>query len=416
MFFNNLSRRNGFILVSNDFISTVGNSIFTILIMWYIFEKTQSPLLMSVIGSFIHISTFIVGPIAGVFVDRSNNPIKVLSVVLYFNAMILLLISIGIWTLSNIHELIFILLLIFIRDCAYAFTHPAETKILPNAVEANNIPTIIGYRTSSSQIGALLGNALSGFLIVLLGIVGSVFINSITFLIAALLLNLLKPLKEFAFSEKKEKKLTTFIKFDYSVFSEVISVVKIIYSNKQLRSILSITILINVASMTGPLYVVYVSEHLNENATIYGFLNVAGLIGGIISGVVMGVINKFVKPNLLIVISYFITGVLFISLSFVTNYIFALPLYALVSFFLTLANIGLYSIQILIIPEDYLGRISSTMMSLNVILIPAINIIGGLIAQTTSVGVVFLIAGIWTVLISLLALYFKDIFNIRKNI
>src|SRR5690606_20268706 len=106
----------------------------------------------------------------------------------------------------------------------------------------------------------------------------------------------------------------------------------------------------------------------------FGFLHVAGLIGGIIGGLSMGLFNKIIRTHLLIVYSFLLSGILLACFSFLTNYLIALPLFALITFSLTVANISLNTIQVILIPEEFRGRISSTFMALNVMLIPLINI------------------------------------------
>lgn len=408
----NVIKRNIIVMITNDFISTVGDSIFSILIMWYIFEQTNSAIYMSVVGSFIHITSFFAGPFAGVIVDRSRKPISILAISLVTNGFLLLLLAVGLWFFSGGIEIILIFIILFLRDAAYTLAHPSETKIIPNVVKQDQISTLFGYRSTSSRLGALTGNMLSGFIIVFVGIVGAIIINSVTFFISAFILGLIVPLKEFTGRDVKKEKLSN---LNSGFFTEIKESLKVIKLHKKLRKILIFTILLNVASMIGPLYVVYVNEQLNGDARIFSLVQVASVIGGIVGGLSIGLIGKKISTGILIVYGFLFSGVVLSMASLTNNYLIALPIFFVIAFLLTVANISLSTVQIILIPDEYRGRISATLMSLNVMLIPIFNLIGGFIAEIFSVGSVFLFTGVWVLLVSLFMMKSINLFEIRKS-
>jgi DHA3 family macrolide efflux protein-like MFS transporter len=402
--------RNIIVLVSNDFIATVGNSIFSIVVMWYIFDQSGSALYTAIAGSFIHITTFLIGPLAGVLVDRSKHPIRILSFALLVNAFLLLCLGLGIQIFSGWKALALLLVIMFLRDAAYAFTTPAETKIIPNIVPEKQVSTLYGYRSSSTQLSGLLGNALSGFVILLIGISGAMYLNSLTFFISAFVLGMLVPLKEFTGTKISDSGVTLNKKIK-TIIREISDGVKVIYTNDKLRKIVMITMMINVASLVGPLYVVYVNEHLQEGAEAYGFLQAIGLIGGAIAGIANKYVNKTVKASTQIVVCYFVTGILFIVLGWANSFQLVLPIIFFLIFSLTLASISLNSVTILLIPEEYRGRISATIQALSVMIIPLSNIIGGIFADIIDVENVFKFAGIWVIIVSYLCFRNRNIYN-----
>lgn len=62
---------------------------------------------------------------------------------------------------------------------------------------------------------------------------------------------------------------------------------------------------------------------------------------------------------------------------------------------LTLPNIILNSVQILIIPDEYRGRVSTLLQGISVVLIPLSNFLGGIIADIFGANYVFLFCGLW---------------------
>ncbi|MBS8263939.1 MFS transporter [Mesobacillus boroniphilus] len=406
--------RNVIVMITNDFIATVGNSIFSILVMWYIFEQSGSALYTAIAGSFIHITNFLIGPVAGVFVDRSKYPIRILSFALLTNAFLLLFLGFGIQIFSDWKALALLLVIMFLRDASYAFTTPAETKIIPNLVPEKQISTLYGYRTSSTQLSGLLGNALSGFVILMFGITGAIYLNSVTFFISAFILGMLIPLKEFTGKNKSDIRVG-FNKNIKSIIQEIRDGVIVIYKHEKLRTIVMITMMMNVASLVGPLYVVYINDHLQEGAEAYGILQAVGLIGGVSAGIANRFVNKKMKPSMQIVVFYFITGCLFALLGWMSSIQFVLPIVFFLTFSLSLASISLYSVTILLIPEEYRGRISATIQALSVMVIPISNILGGIFADIIAVENVFKFAGVWVVFVSYLCFRNRNIYNHSEN-
>lgn len=176
-----------------------------------------------------------------------------------------------------------------------------------------------------------------------------------------------------------------------------------------------ITMMMNVASLVGPLYVVYINDHLQEGAEAYGILQAVGLIGGVIAGIANRFVNKKMKPSMQIVVFYFITGTLFVLLGWMNSIQFVLPIFFFLTFSLSLASISLYSVTILLIPEEYRGRVSATIQAISVMVIPISNIIGGIFADIIDVENVFKFAGVWVVFVSYLCFRNKNIYNHSEN-
>lgn len=71
---------------------------------------------------------------------------------------------------------------------------------------------------------------------------------------------------------------------------------------------------------------------------------------------------------------------------------------------LTLPNIILNSVQILIIPDEYRGRVSTLLQAISVVLIPLSNFLGGIIADIFGANYVFLFCGLWQFLVVLICI------------
>ena len=82
---------------------------------------------------------------------------------------------------------------------------------------------------------------------------------------------------------------------------------------------------------------------------------------------------------------------------------------------LTLPNIILNSVQILIIPDEYRGRVSTLLQAISVVLIPLSNFLGGIIVDIFGANYVFLFCGLWQFLVVLIVYKNRQIFNIQAT-
>ncbi|MCU9602568.1 MFS transporter [Pallidibacillus thermolactis] len=167
-------------------------------------EITSSAIATAIIGSFTHISGFFIGPIAGVFADRSKNPKSLFSWILRFNTLILLIMVVCIYILTNEFEIFAVFVLVAIREISFDLLYPVQTRIIPLIVPKDGVTKLLGYRSDSSNIASILGNAISGFVISLVCIIGGFILNSITFFLSSILISLLKLLQTPQNSKEKD--------------------------------------------------------------------------------------------------------------------------------------------------------------------------------------------------------------------
>ncbi|WAA09376.1 hypothetical protein [Fervidibacillus albus] len=74
-----------------------------------------------------------------------------------------------------------------------------------------------------------------------------------------------------------------------------------------------------------------------------------------------------------------------------------------------------HSVQILIIPDEYRGRVSTLLQAASVVLIPLSNFLGGLIADHFGANYVFLFCGLWQFFVVLLVYKNREMFNIQST-
>jgi len=183
--------------------------------------------------------------------------------------------------------------------------------------------------------------------------------------------------------------------------------VEAIKDHPVLKKIALLCIVINIASF-GPLLVVLTSSQYGGDAKDFGFLNSAGLVGGVIAGVIIGFIQKKVRPSLLMAAGFIFSGSLLAAMALIQTMSIAFILYGFAMFFVTTANIMLQTIMAVIVPENLRGRVNGILTSASVLLIPVSSLLMGWLTDLVGVSWVFLFCGLWITAIGCVTMLMKD--------
>jgi MFS transporter, DHA3 family, macrolide efflux protein len=118
-------------------------------------------------------------------------------------------------------------------------------------------------------------------------------------------------------------------------------------------------------------------------------------LGSIISGILIGLLIKKYNNSTIVLFGWSLLSILLILMSFNKVIWFVFIFGLLLGIGLTLPNIILNSVQILIIPDEYRGRVSTLLQAISVVLIPLSNFLGGIIVDIFGANYVFLFCGLW---------------------
>jgi len=134
--------------------------------------------------SFTIIPVFIVGPIAGVYVDRWDRR-KTLFVCDFLRAILVFLIPLIFMSRGS---MIPIYIIVFLSFCLSRFYVPAKMSIVPDIVDPKDLLPANSLVTMTGMIAFVLGCALGGFIVEKIGPGGGFICDAATFLASGLLL------------------------------------------------------------------------------------------------------------------------------------------------------------------------------------------------------------------------------------
>lgn len=399
---------NSNLLISSIGVSSIGDTVFNITIMWFIYQETQSAISTSIIGVLWHLTSIFISPFAGTFVDR-HTPNRVLLWSYFASGLICILFVLGYIILEYRDFVIYSS--VFLLNSINTFIMPAKNRTLGKIVQKEKIPQVNGLIVSVNQISDIIGNSISGLLIGILGFAGSILFDSITFFIASLLISHLK-IKRL----HKDQNITGFVEtnqYKGNYKKDLIDGIKFILRHRTMGKLVLLVLLINISSLVGPLYIILVNEQFKGGPTEYGILQIFGALGSIIGGLSIKYFNKLISPGKGLFVSWIIAGILMAFLSVTSLMIVGYIIFFFYCFFLVLGNIIFSSLKIVLVEDKYRGRIEGVTYSLSSILIPLSTLLGGILAEYTNVSIVFTFSGLWIVLVGIIFFFDKELKQLK---
>jgi DHA3 family macrolide efflux protein-like MFS transporter len=180
-----LKRRDFALLLAGQALTQIGDSLVKVALVWFVYTLTGSALKMTVIGLLQTIPPFLLGPILGVYLDRwPKKPVMVIVDVLRA-AMIVtipILHALGLLPLNGLYVIVFLISIVS------AFFGPALFSAVALIIPSDKLTPANAVLQTTTTMGMLIGPALSGTGIALIGAHNVLYLGAPAFGIAALLL------------------------------------------------------------------------------------------------------------------------------------------------------------------------------------------------------------------------------------
>jgi len=180
-----LKNRNFFLLWLGQIISQFGDRLGQMALIALVYSRTPgSSLQIAKILSFTIIPVFLIGPIAGVYVDRWDRR-RTMYACDFVRALLLLLIPVVLFYTKNLSS---IYIIIFIAFSLGRFFVPAKLSVVPELVEKKDLLIANSLVNTTGMIAAIAGFGISGVLVEWWGARSGFFMNGLTFLVSGSLI------------------------------------------------------------------------------------------------------------------------------------------------------------------------------------------------------------------------------------
>lgn len=173
------------LLYAGQLISQIGDGLNKVALLWFVYELTGSALKMMVVGLLQTIPPLVFGPLIGVYLDRLSKK-KVMIWVDLLRTFLIVLIPILYATDALSLEGLYVL--VFLTAIVSTVFGPALASAIPQIVGPTQLTAANALLQSTTNIGMLMGPAMSGIGIALIGAQNVLYLDALTFLISALCL------------------------------------------------------------------------------------------------------------------------------------------------------------------------------------------------------------------------------------
>lgn len=374
-------RNRSFLLLwLGQLVSQLGDRVHSIAVMWWVLEKTGSAALMGTVLIFATAPAVLLSPFAGGYVDRWNRKAIIVGMDFLRGALIMGVAGLAIRGSLEVWQL---LLATAAVSSASVFFGPAVQASVPNIVRREEITRANSLSQMVAQGTGIAGPALGGVLVALWGVGGIFLLNGLSYL-ASGVSELFISIPSRPGGGAKRKHILAELKdgFDF------------VRSRPTVFGILKTAAVLNF--FTAPMAVLFpiiVKDVLNRGAEALGFLMSAMSVGYLLSSVALVALRERKRKHGPIIFGITLSGVALLVMGVSSSFNLFLLLMGALGVLIGMSNILIMSYFQAVVPDDMRGRVFGFMTTLAGGLQPIAFGLIGILADSVSVTLVFLVCG-----------------------
>ncbi|HVB25205.1 MAG TPA: MFS transporter [Ktedonobacteraceae bacterium] len=386
-----LINRNFALLAFGQAISNMGDFVFSTTLLIWVFLLTHSAVAVSGVLIAQYTPVFLLGPVAGVFVDRWNRrrTMVVADVARGVAALLPLVVPVAM-RLPAIYASVFIIAS-FSR-----FFMPAKSAVLQVIVPNERQPQAASISQATMALSFIVGPALASPLYFVVGPFVAIIINAVSYIVSALSLSALRASRE---ALQPSLMVTSPVEQAPGGFRAVMRELGAGFSFVGRTRVLLMVTLLALIAMLGAgalnaLDIIFVSRNLHVESALYGPLAAVGGLGALIGAIGAGLLASKLQARRMLTLSVILTGVGILIYSFQTIYVAGLIFNFLACLPQGGIDVGFGPLLIRTTPRTMMGRVQSvidtTMFGTSLLSIA----LAGFFGQFIPVNVIFAIGGI----------------------
>ena len=311
-----LINRNFAWLASGQAISNLGDFVYSTTLFIWVFTLTHSASAVSGVLAAQYLPVFLLGPLAGVFVDRWNRrQTMILSDLIRAGAATLPLLAPASLRLPAIYASVFLI------SAVGRFFMPAESGVLQVIVTEQQQMRAASIKQATFALSIIVGPALASPLYFTVGPVIAILINAVSYLVSVFCLLFLRApqaaLHPHAF--RQDDKADSGIG---GILRELLAGLKFVVVT---RVVLMVTLMALIAMLgagaLNALNIVFASKNLHIETALYGVLTAVGGLGGLLGVILAGILSRWIAPRRILSGSALLIGVGFAIYSFQSWYV-----------------------------------------------------------------------------------------------
>ncbi len=361
--------------------SQVGIWIQNVALSWVVYDLTNSPFMMGLIMFFNTIPLFLVTPFAGVIIDKFNRH-KLLKMIQILFALQSFLIAVcalsGHLRIWNI-----ILLGVFLNTIAAIDTPLRQSTYIHLVDDKRDLSNAISLNSACFNVARLVGPALAGVLLSLVGAGWCFAINFICIFPSVILVAMMK------FEDKKSEKIK-----NTTILDGLKEGWEYAFSSEQILTLLAFIGLFAFIALSYPMLMpIYTKDVLQGDSRILGYVMSSAGIGALCSSIFLAAKTTLRGLKYILCLGALLLSAAFICLGFTENVVPACVFMFCVGFGMTSAMTPENTLLQSIVDDDKRGRI----MSIHTICFTGVtslsNFVAGSITQVIGISNAMILFG-----------------------
>lgn len=379
-------------LFTSAMAGTIGYEMQVVALGWLIYALTGSAFYLGAVTTMQSITQTGISPIGGVFADRVDRRKYIMLV-----RIITLPVSLGLALLIAIHRISVIDLLIAaaIFGVAFGLNGPARQALIAQLVGKDLLMNAVSLMSGGSNLMRILGPALAGILIGVIGVDGIYVILAVCYMMVILAM---VPIPSQPPANKASSR---------NMIGDLADGFSYCFKNPNVMALLLVgTVPLFFSMPYVPLLPIFAEHIWNVGASGYGVLSAAPGVGGLIGALSVASFSHYQRKGVLIIGGVALYGILLVGFAAAFDFPVALLCLGLAGAMGVIYTATVSSVIQSIIPNEVRGRVMSLyQMSFGISglsALPASAIAGWVGAPETIVG-----CGLLTVVSALLIVWMR---------
>lgn len=368
-------------------ISQIGDTLFTMmLILWVgtlLQNQSAAPLAVSGVVLAASLPALLIGPLAGVFVDRwpKQRTMRIMDALRAVLMCSLLPIS-GPLPLPLALKLTIMYLVVATVSALSQFFTPAASAILKEIVSEEQLTRASALFVGAGVFSWAIGSACAGICYVSLGIGWAIALNAASYAGSWVLVGRMRVSAEDTRASTQPTSLRR-------VLTELREGLRFIQGHLQLRTLLLTNSLYSFGwGIVSVLAFFYITQNIHVPMSLYGLFNAVPAIGGILGTVLARRAVAKVGATSVYARAFLFAGVMVVVSTVPNQAIIALVGFTLIDIVYQQAQVLVGPLILLATPEQMVGRVFSTLFTVTTLSSLLATFLGGYVSSTLLQGVV----------------------------
>jgi MFS family permease len=381
-------------------ISSAGDAIYQIALLWLVFDITGSSTITGLIAMAAFMPAMLFGLYAGVVVDKYNRKL----IMIFSNlSQALTVIVIPAMLYFGYRNILIIGFFAFIRASFSTFFPPALNALVPMIASKDRLVKVNSVLATSSQLAYLIGPLSAGLILSVVSIPYLFVIDSASFMVAILILLFIILPPKTKLADKQ-----------FSSVKEIFSGIQYVTKHKPLGMLFILTIINNFFIM-GPAFIgmlILVKDALGGTASQYAFVEAGLAFGMLIGSVFVYRIGNRINIGKLLLIGMILDGITYSVMYFAGSVNYVLIFIVIHAIGIPMITVSRTAIIQKHSPNQYHGRLFS-LVHLSVVGVTALSAaVVGIVANYIDIKTIFLLIGIGAALCGVVGFMNKGLRNI----